>query len=166
MSLMDNNLFLRYEEDAEGFASMPSQVEDAYDQFASLCLADGDLSALTKQLIAISVSLYANNEISMQYHVQEALAHGASDRQIMEAVAVVAATAGGHALSQGVMQVGNAIHAAHSEGSFVNAIEPDRLRSGGSTSCMQDYLQDTEFSADQGWEGMAIPGSTAISPSY
>ncbi len=165
MSLMDNNMFLRYEEAAEGFATMPSQVEDAYDRFASQCLADGDLSALTKQLIALSVSLYANNEISMQYHVQEALAHGASDRQIMEAVAVVAATAGGNALSQGVMQVGNAIHAAHRDGSFVNAIEPDRLRSS-STSGMQDYLQDTEFSADQGWEGMAIPGSTAISPSY
>lgn len=164
MSLADNT-FLGFEEDADGFATMPRQVEDAYDQFASQCLADGELNALTKQLIALSVSLYANNEISMQYHVQEALAHGASDRQIMEAVAVVAATAGGHALSQGVMQVGNAIHAAQSDSSIVHAIEPDRLRSSRSSG-MQDYLQDTEFSADPGWEGMAIPGGAAISPSY
>lgn len=162
MSLLHNDTFTAYEEDAEGFATVPRQVEDAYDRFASQCLADGELNALTKQLIALSVSLYANNEISMQYHVQEAIAHGASDRQIMEAVAVVAATAGGHALTQGVMQVGNAIHAAQSESSFVHAIEPDRLRSSG----MQDYLQDTEFSADLGWEGMAIPGGTAVSPSY
>jgi AhpD family alkylhydroperoxidase len=161
MTLTDN-AFTGFEDDEEGFATMPRQVEDAYDRFASQCLADGELDALTKQLIALSVSLYANNEISTQYHVQEALAHGASDRQIMEAVAVVAATAGGHALSQGVMQVGNAIHAAQGDSPFEHAIEPDKLRSSG----MQDYLQDTEFSADPGWDGMAVHGGTAISPSY
>ncbi|MBO9597590.1 MAG: carboxymuconolactone decarboxylase family protein [Cohnella sp.] len=162
----NDNTFLGFEEGADGVATMPRQVEDAYDRFAGHCLADGELNALTKQLIALCVSLYANNEISMRYHVREALVHGASDRQIMEAVAVVAATAGGHALSQGVMQVGNAIHAAQSDSSFVHAIEPDRLRSNGSRSGMQDYLQDTEFSSDPGWEGMAIPGGAAISPSY
>lgn len=152
-----------FEEVAAGFVTMPQQVEDAYDRFAGECLAGGELDALSKQLIALGVSLYANNEISMQFHVREALAQGASDRQIMEAVAVVAATAGGHALSQGVMQVGSAIHAAHSDGhgSFVNVIQPDRLHSG-----MQDYLQDTEFAEDSQWEGMAVPGGTAISPSY
>ncbi|WP_027085228.1 carboxymuconolactone decarboxylase family protein [Cohnella panacarvi] len=170
MSLANHHAFIGFEEDSEGFAAMPRQIEDAYDRFASQCLGNGELNALTKQLIALCVSLYANNENSMQYHVQEALAHGASDSQIMEAVAVVAATAGGHALSQGVMQVGNAIHAALSDSSIVHAIEPDRLRSGSSSRIsrggMQDYLQDTEFSADPGWEGMAIPGSSAISPSY
>ena len=150
-----------FNEVAASFVTMPQQVEDAYDLFARECLAGGELNALTKQLIALGVSLYANNEISMQFHVQEALAQGASDRQIMEAVAVVAATAGGHALSQGVKQVCNAIHAAHNDASLVNAIEPDRLSSG-----MQDYLQDTEFSADSEWEGMAVLGGTAISPSY
>lgn len=160
MSLIENKL-AENDNDAAKYATMPQQVEDAYDRFASQCLADGELDAFTKQLIALGVSLYANSDISTQYHVREAMAQGASDRQIMEAVAVVAAASGGHALSRGVMQVGDAIHAAQSESSVVNAIEPDRLRSR-----MQDYLQDTEFSADQGWEGMAIPGGTAISPSY
>ncbi|MFC5529187.1 carboxymuconolactone decarboxylase family protein [Cohnella yongneupensis] len=161
MSLMEQKL-AKYNEGEAGTSIMLPQVEDAYDQFASQCLADGELDALTKQLIALGVSLYANNEISMQYHVQEALAQGASDRQIMEAVAVVAATAGGHALSQGVMQVGGALHAAGGNGTLFHGIEPDKLRS----SHLQDYLQDTEFASDEGWEGMAIPGGTAVSPSY
>lgn len=139
-------------------------VADAYDRFASQCFAAGELDAKTKQLIALGVSIFAGNEMSMNYHAQEAIAQGATEKMIIEAASVVAAAAGGHALSHGAVQVEEALELLGMRDAYVGAVEPDRLQSR-----MQDYLQDTEFAqelGDTGWEGMAIPGSTEVSPSY
>lgn len=160
MSWMENRPE-RFEEESDVLTAWLPQVADAYERFANQCFAAGELDARTKQLIAFGVSIFAGNESSMRYHAQEAISQGANERQIIEAAAVVAAAAGGHALSHGAVQVDEAYADENAEGTITNAIEPDRLRSQ-----LQDYLQDTEFAEERGWEGMAIPGGTAISPSY
>ncbi|XEC93018.1 carboxymuconolactone decarboxylase family protein [Paenibacillus tarimensis] len=88
--------------------TLPNVVE-AYHNFTAECFADQALSAKHKQLIALGIALFANNEICTYYHVNEALSKGASPIEIMDAVAVAAAVGGGHALSQGVTRVQKAL---------------------------------------------------------
>lgn len=88
--------------------TLPNVVE-AYHNFTAECFADGELSAKHKQLVALGIALFANNEVCTYYHVTEALSKGASPNEIMDAVAVAAAVGGGHAMSQGVTRVQQAL---------------------------------------------------------
>lgn len=87
---------------------MPEVVE-AYHDFTATCFKSGALDEKQKQLIAIGISIFANNEVCTYYHVQEALASGASRDEIAEAAAVAAAVGSGHALSQGATRVQSAM---------------------------------------------------------
>ncbi|MEK8127508.1 carboxymuconolactone decarboxylase family protein [Paenibacillus filicis] len=89
---------------------MPTMVE-AYHQFTGSCMEAGVLDAKQKQLIALGISLYANNEVCTYYHVQEASAQGATKQEILEASAVAAAVGSGHILSQGATRVQQALDA-------------------------------------------------------
>ncbi|WNQ12858.1 carboxymuconolactone decarboxylase family protein [Paenibacillus aurantius] len=94
----------------------PGMVE-AYNRFTGECFAEGAVDAKTKQLIALGISLFANNEVCTLVHVNEALQEGASSEEIMETVAVAAAVGGGHAMSQGVTRVQQALSSAESTSS-------------------------------------------------
>lgn len=85
------------------------EIVSAYNEYTAQCFSPGTLDTKQKQLIALGISLFANNEVCTLYHVQEAMDAGASQEQIMETVAVAAASGGGHALSQGVTRVQQAI---------------------------------------------------------
>ncbi|MBW5445127.1 carboxymuconolactone decarboxylase family protein [Cohnella sp. CFH 77786] len=146
---------VRYKNEVTALAGTLPNVAEAYHGFTGECFAAGELDERTKQLIALGISMFANNEVCTYYHVQEALAKGATDRQIMEAAAVAAAAASGHAMSQGVIRVQGALegHARHA------APEPSF---GG----MQDYLQDTEFAGEIGRMNVEYGSEGAVSPSY
>jgi len=88
--------------------ALPNVVE-AYHNFTGACFADGALGVKEKQLIALGIALFANNEVCTMYHVQEALSSGANAQQVLEAAAVAAAVGGGHAMSQGVTRVQRAL---------------------------------------------------------
>lgn len=111
-SMMDNQMDSKVDAYKIGIGlmseTMPNVVE-AYHNFTAECLADGMLSAKHKQLIALGISLFANNEVCTYYHVQEALSKGAEAAEVMEAAAVAAALGGGHAMSQGVTRVQQAL---------------------------------------------------------
>ena len=87
---------------------LPSVVE-AYHNFTAECFADHALSAKHKQLVALGIALFANNEVCTYYHVEEALSNGATPDEIMDAVVVAAAVGGGHAMSQGATRVQDAL---------------------------------------------------------
>jgi AhpD family alkylhydroperoxidase len=92
---------------------LPNVVE-AYHRFTGECFSEGALSTKQKQLIALGIGLFSNNEVCTFYHVQEALSSGASKEEILETVSVAAAIGGGHALSQGVTRVQQALdHTTH-----------------------------------------------------
>jgi len=91
--------------------ALPGVVE-AYHNFTGACFAEGRLGAKEKQLIALGISLFANNEVCTMYHVNEALSKGAHPQEVLEAAAVAAAVGGGHAMSQGVTRVQRALEAA------------------------------------------------------
>ncbi|HEY2494055.1 MAG TPA: carboxymuconolactone decarboxylase family protein [Paenibacillus sp.] len=85
-------------------------VTKSYHEFTGQCFQEGALDAKTKQLIALGIGLFTNNEVCTFYHVQEARSKGATDAEIMETVAVVGAAGAGHAFAQGVTRVQKALH--------------------------------------------------------
>jgi AhpD family alkylhydroperoxidase len=160
MTLMEQKV-RQYKNDAAGLSTILPDVAHAYQQFTGECFETGELDARTKHLIALGVSLFANNEICTYYHVQEARASGASDGQIMETVAVASATSSGHAMSQGVIRVQGALGVHEGNQTQGNVTAPVPVQHH-----MQDYLQDSEFADEMDAPGMDIPGGSPISPSY
>lgn len=103
---------IAYKDELGHLTERMPQVANAYHAFTGECFKEGELDARTKQLIALGMGLFANNEVCTYYHVREALQKGATHGQIMETVAVAAAVGGGHALSQGVTRVQQALEQA------------------------------------------------------
>lgn len=92
--------------------ALPNVVE-AYHDFTGACFTEGQLSQKHKQLIALGISLFANNEVCTLYHVTEAVSKGATPQEVMETVAVAASLGGGHSMSQGVTRVQQALERHH-----------------------------------------------------
>lgn len=80
-----------------------------YNAFTEACFKEGTLSKKEKQLIALGISIFAQDEYCIIYHVKGCLDEGASEDQILEAVGVTAAFGGGAAMSQSVTLVQDAI---------------------------------------------------------
>lgn len=59
--------------------------------------ADGDLPKMTKELIAVGISVVIDCRSCMQWHIEQAAAAGASLRQVLEAVEVGIEMGGGPA---------------------------------------------------------------------
>lgn len=109
MTLMNDKVHAYKDQIGELGSLLPGVVQ-SYHEFTGECFQPGAIDAKTKQLIALGIGLFANNEVCTLYHVQEARAKGASDQEILEAVAVAGAVGGGHALSQGALRVQKALH--------------------------------------------------------
>lgn len=58
-----------------------------------------------KQMIALGISIHAQDEYCMIYHTKGALDQGATEENLLEVVSVAAAFGGGAALSQGITVV-------------------------------------------------------------
>ena len=69
------------------------------------CIKEGALSQREKQLIALGISLYTQDEYCIIYHTKGCLDQGCSEQEILEAVGVTAAFGGGAAMSQAVTLV-------------------------------------------------------------
>lgn len=163
MTLMEQKV-KQYKNDAATMADRVPGVAAAYNGYTEECFAAGELDAKTKQLIGLGVALFANNEACTYYHVQEARALGASDTQMMEAVAATSAAASGHVLSQGAMRVQEALRGAVSGVALSGRSEED----GGSPvdPMRRDALRDAEFAEEE--EPLALSQATAdkVPPSF
>lgn len=67
----------------------PKQLE-AFRNFSAAVFADGALPNVTKQLIAVAVAHTTQCPYCIKGHTEEALKHGATEAQIMEAIWVAA----------------------------------------------------------------------------
>ncbi|WP_174729293.1 carboxymuconolactone decarboxylase family protein [Mesobacillus harenae] len=91
------------------FTKKMPEIARHYNAFTEVCFEEGTLSQKEKQLIALGISLYSQDEYCIIYHVKGCLDQGATEEQILEAVGVTAAFGGGASLSQGVTLVQEAI---------------------------------------------------------
>ncbi len=72
-----------------------SRVYEAFLEMEQAAFADGALSKKNKELIAVGISVATDCESCMQWHIEQAAASGASERQVFEAVEIGIEMAGG-----------------------------------------------------------------------
>jgi AhpD family alkylhydroperoxidase len=83
---------------------MPGLAEH-FNSFSEECFKEGVLTKKDKQLIALGISLYSQDEYCIVYHIKGCLDQGCSEQEIYEAVGVTAAFGGGATMSQAVTLV-------------------------------------------------------------
>lgn len=91
---------LHYKEGMGRFSEQMPEIAHKYNDYAEACFQEGKLSKKEKQLIALALSLNAQDEYCIIYHVKGCLDQGTSREEILEAVAVTGAFGGGAVLSQ------------------------------------------------------------------
>lgn len=87
------------------FTEKMPKLASHYNAFTEACFAEGKLSQKEKQLIALGISLVAQDEYCIIYHMKGCVDQGCSEEEILEAVGVSAAFGGGAAMSQAVTLV-------------------------------------------------------------
>ncbi len=80
-----------------------------YNAFTESCFKAGKLGKKEKQLIALGISIYSQDEYCIIYHTKGCLDQGCSESEILETVGVCAAFGGGAAMSQSVTLVQEAM---------------------------------------------------------
>ncbi len=68
--------------------SLKSKVYESFLQMEQAAYADGALPKKTKELIAIGISVVMDCESCMQWHIDQAVAGGATQAEILEAIEV------------------------------------------------------------------------------
>ncbi len=87
------------------FTQKMPELAHHYNAFTEVCFRAGKLDQKQKQLIALGISLYSQDEYCIIYHTKGCLDQGATEEEILEAVGVTAAFGGGAAMSQAVTLV-------------------------------------------------------------
>jgi len=72
-----------------------SRVYEAFLEMEKAAFADGALAKKHKELIAVGISVATDCESCMQWHIEQAAASGACEREVFEAMEVGIEMAGG-----------------------------------------------------------------------
>ncbi|WP_347548951.1 carboxymuconolactone decarboxylase family protein [Pseudalkalibacillus hwajinpoensis] len=99
-----------YKEGLGVFTEKMPQIAKKYKEFTEACFKEGELSQKEKQMIALGISIYSQDEYCIIYHTKGCLDQGCSEKEILETVGVTAAFGGGAAMSQAVTLVQECIH--------------------------------------------------------
>ena len=91
------------------FTQKMPEIAHHYNAFTEACFKEGKVSQKDKQLIALGISVFAQDEYCIIYHTKGCIDQGATEEEILEAVGVTAAFGGGAAMSQAVTLVQEAI---------------------------------------------------------
>ncbi|HYL48066.1 MAG TPA: carboxymuconolactone decarboxylase family protein [Stellaceae bacterium] len=70
--------------------ALAPEIENAFQTFSNHVFADGALPAKTKQLIAVAVAHVTQCPYCIRGHTKAALRHGATEKELMEAIWVAA----------------------------------------------------------------------------
>ncbi|WP_394172636.1 carboxymuconolactone decarboxylase family protein [Guptibacillus hwajinpoensis] len=87
------------------FTEKMPQLAKKYNAFTEACFKEGAISQKEKQLIALGISIFSQDEYCIIYHTKGCLDQGCSEQEILETVGVTAAFGGGAAMSQAVTLV-------------------------------------------------------------
>lgn len=91
------------------FTQKMPEIAGHFNAFTEACFKEGKLTQKEKQLIALGISVYSQDEYCIIYHTKGAIDQGASEEEILEAIGVTAAFGGGAAMSQAVTLVQDCI---------------------------------------------------------
>lgn len=87
------------------FTQKMPKIAEKYNDFTQACFMEGVLSQKEKQLIALGISVFSQDEFCIIYHTKGCLDQGATEEEILEAIGVTVAFGGGAAMSQAVTLV-------------------------------------------------------------
>ncbi|WP_163971465.1 carboxymuconolactone decarboxylase family protein [Oceanobacillus halotolerans] len=93
---------LDYKEGSSRLEERLPKITKSYFEFTDACFEEGTMGQKEKQLMALGISIYAQDEYCIMYHTKGAVEHGATEEEIAETIAVSSALGGGAAFSQGV----------------------------------------------------------------
>jgi AhpD family alkylhydroperoxidase len=96
---------LNYKQGLGTFTQKMPHLARAYNEFTEICFQEGKLSKKEKQLIALGISIHAQDEYCMIYHLKGCIDQGCTEEEIFEAIGVSAAFGGGAVMSQAVTLV-------------------------------------------------------------
>ncbi|TMW72461.1 carboxymuconolactone decarboxylase family protein [Alteribacter natronophilus] len=82
------------------FSRQMPEIAHKYAEFTEACFEEGKLTQKEKQLIALGIGIYSQDEYCIIYHTKGCLDQGCTQEEILEAVAVTGAFGGGAAMSQ------------------------------------------------------------------
>ncbi len=92
---------IKYKEGLGRFTEKMPDFARRFNEFTEECFKEGALSQKQKQLIALGISIHAQDEYCIIYHTKGCLDQGCSEQEILETVGVTAAFGGGASMSQG-----------------------------------------------------------------
>ncbi|WP_088104011.1 carboxymuconolactone decarboxylase family protein [Halalkalibacter urbisdiaboli] len=98
-----------YKQGLGDFTKKMPKIAEKYNAFTQECFAEGQLSKKEKQMIALGISVFSQDEYCIIYHTKGCLDEGCTEDEILEAVGVTAAFGGGAAMSQAVTLVQESI---------------------------------------------------------
>ncbi|WP_059105925.1 carboxymuconolactone decarboxylase family protein [Shouchella shacheensis] len=78
---------------------------EKYNDFTEQCFQEGAISKKHKHLIALGISVQAQDEYCIIYHTKGCMDNGCSEEEVLEAISVTTAVGAGAALSQGATLV-------------------------------------------------------------
>src|SRR3954462_4497638 len=99
----------RYKEGIGKYTQIMPDIVGAYNEFTESCFKEGEISQKSKQLIALGISVYSQDEYCIIYHTKGCLDQGATEEEILEVVGVTVAFGGGAAMSMAVTLVQDCI---------------------------------------------------------
>ncbi|MBE3569803.1 MAG: carboxymuconolactone decarboxylase family protein [Bacillales bacterium] len=91
---------MEYKEGLGVLAKKMPNLAEHYNAFTQACFKEGVLNQKQKQLIALGISLYSQDEYCIIYHMKGCLDQGCTEEEILETVGVAAAFGGGFTMSQ------------------------------------------------------------------
>jgi AhpD family alkylhydroperoxidase len=86
---------IKIRKQANAFYLKRSKVYQAFEKMEKATYADGELSRLQKELIAVGISVVIHCESCMEWHIKQALNCGATENAIIEAIEVGIEMGGG-----------------------------------------------------------------------
>lgn len=118
--MLDNQTFTEaaiqeYKEGLGVFTKKMPKIAESYNKFTEACFSEGKVPQKEKQMIALGISIYAQDEYCIMYHTKGCLDQGCTEDEILEVVGVSAAFGGGAAMSQAVTLVQQSIEELKSQ---------------------------------------------------
>lgn len=84
-----------YKEGMGQFTEQLPDVGSGFHSFTESCFAEGALDGKQKQLIALALSIYADDKICMTYHAKGCADAGCTEQEVLEACSIAAALSSG-----------------------------------------------------------------------
>ncbi len=91
-----------YKEGMGAFTEKLPDIGSGFHSFTESCFSDGALDGKQKQLIALALSVYADDKTCMAFHTKGCVDAGCTEQEVLEACSIAVAVGSGAVMSRTV----------------------------------------------------------------